>query len=189
MNKIRYKITFHSYWHCGSGLSAGSDVDALVIKDKDGLPFIPGKTMKGLIREAFEQYVTFIGKPCEDLIEDNFGLPVEEGARSKQGKAFFSNAIINEEERKVILSHHLEQYMYSAKASTSIDRDGVAASHTLRRFETVVPCTLIGEILEIDEKIKPDLEKSLGMIKRIGVNRNRGLGRCTISIINEGGNA
>ena len=52
MKDITFKITFFSEWHCGSGLSSGSDLDALVIKDKDNFPFIPGKTLKGLIREA-----------------------------------------------------------------------------------------------------------------------------------------
>ena len=47
-----YKIEFFSNWHCGSGLAAGADVDALVIKDKDGLPYVPGRTIKGLLRDA-----------------------------------------------------------------------------------------------------------------------------------------
>ena len=53
--KIKYKIEFHTDWHCGSGLAAGADVDALVVKDKNGMPFIPGKTIKGLVREAVEE--------------------------------------------------------------------------------------------------------------------------------------
>lgn len=51
---IHYKITFHTYWHCGSGLASGADADLLVIKDKDGLPYVPGKTIKGLIKEAVD---------------------------------------------------------------------------------------------------------------------------------------
>lgn len=43
MMDIKYSIQFHTDWHCGSGLAAGADVDALVVKDKDGLPFVPGK--------------------------------------------------------------------------------------------------------------------------------------------------
>ena len=30
MIDIHIKIEFHSPWHCGSGLAAGSDIDALV---------------------------------------------------------------------------------------------------------------------------------------------------------------
>jgi CRISPR/Cas system CMR subunit Cmr4 (Cas7 group RAMP superfamily) len=56
---IEYQIEFFSEWHCGSGLAAGADVDALVVKDKDKLPFVPGKTIKGLIREAADVLTLF----------------------------------------------------------------------------------------------------------------------------------
>jgi CRISPR/Cas system CSM-associated protein Csm3 (group 7 of RAMP superfamily) len=52
--RINYKIEFYSYWHSGSGLSIAAGADLRVNKDKDGLPFIPGKTLKGLLREAAE---------------------------------------------------------------------------------------------------------------------------------------
>lgn len=56
---IHYSIKFHTDWHCGSGLAAGADVDALVVKDKNRLPFIPGKTIKGLVREAMCDIIGF----------------------------------------------------------------------------------------------------------------------------------
>ena len=44
---IRYCIKFLDYWHLGSGDSAGSMYDSIVVKDKFGLPYVPGKTVKG----------------------------------------------------------------------------------------------------------------------------------------------
>ena len=35
---LHYQIQFHTDWHCGSGLAAGADLDALVVKDKEDLP-------------------------------------------------------------------------------------------------------------------------------------------------------
>ena len=61
MKDLNIKIEFFSPWHCGSGLSAGADADSLVIKDTNGLPYIPGKTIKGLIREAVEDYAALRG--------------------------------------------------------------------------------------------------------------------------------
>ena len=55
---ITYNIDFFSEWHCGSGLSGGATTDALLIKDKHNLPFIPGKTIKGLLREAVEDILS-----------------------------------------------------------------------------------------------------------------------------------
>lgn len=43
---ITYSIEFLGHWHCGSGLAAG----ALVVKDAQGPPFVPGRTVKGLVR-------------------------------------------------------------------------------------------------------------------------------------------
>lgn len=71
MKDLTIKIEFFSPWHCGSGLSAGADVDSLVIKDINGLPFIPGKTIKGLIREAVEDYAALRGLDMD--LEKAFG--------------------------------------------------------------------------------------------------------------------
>ena len=75
MKTIKYTIRFFSQWHCGSGTSAGADVDELVVKDKNGMPYIPGKTLKGLIREAVEDYVAFSSRGDElgSLVAETFG--------------------------------------------------------------------------------------------------------------------
>ena len=57
MATLHYSITFHGDWHCGSGMAAGAELDALVIKDGRGLPYIPGKTIKGLFREQAEMLI------------------------------------------------------------------------------------------------------------------------------------
>ena len=36
--KINYTINFYTDWHAGSGLSAGAEADAVVIKDSEGFP-------------------------------------------------------------------------------------------------------------------------------------------------------
>ncbi len=55
----------------------------------------------------------------------------------------------------------------------------IAVDDSLREIEVVIPITLEGKILDIPSQEDYDkLEKSLEMIKRMGLNRNRGLGRC-----------
>lgn len=91
---ITYTIEFFSYWHCGSGLSAGADVDSLVIKDAKGMPFVPGKTIKGLIREAAETLNNLAPDryPSQEIIDNIFGKRSETAEIPQIGKAFFSNA-------------------------------------------------------------------------------------------------
>lgn len=180
---IEYTIEFYSYWHCGSGTSAGADVDELVIKDKSGLPFIPGKTLKGLIREAVESYVHFKGGEGMDGLDEIFGRP-----GGFEGCAHFSNACLDESERNSIVKDGLQDFLYEKLTTTSIDEQtGIAKEHSLRSMEVVVPCTLHARITGVPEDKREIIEKSLGLIKRLGLKRNRGLGRCDFKVKKEGG--
>lgn len=172
---IDYTVRFYSQWHCGSGTSAGADVDELVIKDKHGMPFIPGKTLKGLVREAAENYMSFCGSSDETLIEKAFG---KEG--QTMGCMHFGNAVLDEKEYKAIVANNAQEQLYEKITTTAIGDDGIARDHSLRSMETVVPCTLYATVSGVPEELEALLEQSLGLIKRMGQKRNRGLGRCDI---------
>lgn len=169
-----YKIEFFSNWHCGSGLAAGADVDALVIKDQNGLPYVPGRTIKGLLRDA----ATELGY-AEDCIKKVFGMA---GERNNQaGSAFFSNAVLSDFEAREINRGLLASHLYQTFASTAIDDNGIAEDNSLRKIETVVPCTLYGTISGIDNADEAMIKEAMSFIKRMGTGRNRGYGRCKIS--------
>lgn len=50
--KATLEINISSYWHPGTGKGSGSHLDALVERDRYGLPFVSGKMLKGLFRDA-----------------------------------------------------------------------------------------------------------------------------------------
>lgn len=179
MSTIKYQIEFLSNWHCGSGLAAGADVDTLVIKDVNGLPYVPGRTVKGLLREAVS---SLSAKP--ETISAIFGVSGDED-NHEAGASFFSNAVLPVEEREYILEQKLQSFLFQTFASTSIDEDGIAKDHSLRKIETVVPCRLTGEILNVPDGAEKELEDAMHYIKRMGTGRNRGYGRCTITIVKE----
>ncbi|MBO5699236.1 MAG: CRISPR-associated protein [Bacteroidaceae bacterium] len=183
---IRYKVDFHTYWHCGSGLAAGADVDALVIKDAQGLPFIPGKTMKGLIREAVEDIRRFRGKDLDEGFKNTFGYFEQDKEEMMRGVTFFSNAELMSKEKEAIVANDVARFMYKGVSSTAIGADGVAEEHSLRRTEVAVPCVMYAEILNVPDELVSEIQDALKYIKRLGQKRNRGLGRCTITI-EEGG--
>lgn len=201
MKIINYTIEFFSDWHCGSGLAAGADIDALVIKDKNDLPYIPGKTIKGLLREAVVDMLylkDFIHRESEEESTDKIETQVSKeeikdafvktfgyftGSENvEKGSCFFTNAIIPTEISNIIIESKAQRYLYRKQTSTAIDECGIAKDNTLRRIETVIPCTLTGTIYDIHDHIYPYLVDGSKMIKRIGLNRNRGLGRCQITI-------
>ena len=182
--KIKYTIEFHGYWHCGSGLAAGADVDALVIRDKNKLPYIPGKTMKGLIREATNELLFLSqGEQCREN-EDYFkvfGYFEDDKEKMHKSESFFSNATLNEAEAQAIINQNLQRFMSTSVSQTAINEEtGSASRHSLRKTEVIVPCILEGEIQEVPDTIADTLLDALALIKRLGVGRNRGLGRCTI---------
>lgn len=175
---IKYEIEFFSNWHCGSGLAAGADVDALVVKDRDGLPYVPGRTMKGLLRDAATQ----LGY-AETEIATIFGKAGERA--NLTGCAFFSNATLPEDEVADIKKGQLESHLYQTFASTAIDDNGIAEDKSLRKIETVVPCTLYGVISGLPDNAETMMTNAMSLIKRMGTGRTRGYGRCRIQKVKE----
>lgn len=186
MKNLSYSIEFHSLWHCGSGLSAGADIDTLVIKDDSLLPYVPGKTVKGILREAVEDYAAYMKLNVDSTINSVFGhLSPKNSDDIIQGDAFFTNAELSKDEQNYIKASELQEHLYKAISSTKIDNEGIAEDHSLRRIEATIPCVLYGKILNVDDKLVDVFKKAVGLVKRIGLNRNRGLGRCTINIWEE----
>lgn len=189
MKDITYQITMHTDWHCGSGLAAGADVDALVVKDERGLPYVPGKTIKGLVREALEE-LNQIQKGkflTNETFVNNFGFFLGEKDQMTKGTIFFENAELMPAEANAILKQDLAQYLFRSVSSTAIRTDGIAKEHSLRKMQVTVPCTLRGTIRFVEDSMYEPIVFALSYIKRLGQNRNRGLGRCTITVIKEGG--
>jgi len=189
MKNIIYTITFFSEWHCGSGLSSGSDMDELVIKDKDGFPYIPGKTLKGLLKNAAMDISDIQGNDSakESFITGFFGFfddkTDEDSSVHTQGKGYFTNAVINPSLKEK--SINIKDFFYKAISSTTIDDEGIAKDNSLRRIETTIPCVLYASIYDVDEKYISDIKQCMKWIKRMGMNRNRGLGRCRFEILDQ----
>ena len=77
-----------------------------------------------------------------------------------------------------IIANNLVHNLFDVISSTMVDKNGIAVDKSLRDIEVVLPISLKGTIENVDEKFTKELERSLKMIKRMGLNRNRGLGRC-----------
>lgn len=183
---LTIEVKFFTYWHCSSGTSGGSAIDSLVARDENNLPYIPGKTLKGHIRDMA---ITLQDK---DFINICFGYSTEEGDfgynksklsqpnKEREGKCYFSNATLNE-----IIDPSLSKYLYTSIASTAIEKNGIAKTGSLREVETVVPLTLQATIKHIPSIYKDKMKKAIKQVKRIGLNRTRGWGRCEITITEE----
>jgi CRISPR/Cas system CSM-associated protein Csm3 (group 7 of RAMP superfamily) len=100
------KINFQSKWHCGSG-EASLLADRLIRRDARAWPFIPGSTLKGVVRESCEKLSRTFGFPDPidphqtSLIHpgafaplDKVSSPVDAifGNRYEEGALFFRDA-------------------------------------------------------------------------------------------------
>jgi CRISPR/Cas system CSM-associated protein Csm3 (group 7 of RAMP superfamily) len=189
--RINYKIEFYSYWHSGSGLSIAAGADLRVNKDKDGLPFIPGKTLKGLLREAAENLLLvnpeiFPG----DFIKRVFGEKLTPDTVTKnliEAESFFSNAQLTDNlKNKIIQQKGMSDFLYDQIYSTAIEENGLAKEGSLRQMEVTIPLELFAGIENFpkENEYLESLMVCMNWVKRLGVNRNRGLGRCKIEILN-----
>lgn len=178
--KIEYKIEMLSDWHVGSGLDAGADADALVLKDERDLPYIPGKTIKGLLKDSLYE-ICEVKTELKTKVDEIFGFAKEKDA-STAGNAFFTNAELSEAEKEEITSNKLSAHLYKNIASTKIAENGVAVKNSLRTIQVCIPLSLEGSIETEVENAKEILDKAGKWTRYLGVGRNRGLGRCKFSI-------
>jgi CRISPR/Cas system CSM-associated protein Csm3 (group 7 of RAMP superfamily) len=182
-NKIKYSITFLSDWHAGSGLSSGANADSIVIKDKHNFPYLPGKTIKGLLRDALEDIKAVqTGLVDETMMYNLFGM-INSDTSTSAGSLHFSNVVLEE---KAQISEEMTEFFYRNFASTTIEKNGVAKQGSLRTIEVTVPMTLHGEVSntkEFQEKEIEMLKMAMLWTRSLGANRNRGLGRCQIQLI------
>lgn len=179
-----YRLVFYGDWHTGSGLAAGAEVNLTVARDREGYPFVPGKTLKGLLHEAALDLLDF-GDPAitPDFIQTVFG----EGEDQRPDNAiasnsFFSNATLSASFRAEVGKGELP-FLFRTLNSTAIEENGIAKGKSLRSLEVTIPLVLFARVDQLPEEYHAPLERCCKYVKRLGQNRNRGLGKCQLEPI------
>ena len=188
---MEYTIDFYSNWLIGSGMGGGSK-DGIILKDDDGLPFIPGKTLKGLLRDAYkecgfseENEIELFGHRKHKLDKN------EKNPKNEQGKLYFSSAYLQKDLRSHLNNNKvLINGLFTSKTSTQLDNHKQAENHSLRKIEVCIPLELEASITplfsekEIYKDYQKHLEKAFKMLKLLGEKRYRGIGRCIVKLKN-----
>ncbi len=192
MSTLTYQIEFFSYWHASSGLTGGTYADLLVNRTREGLPYIPGRTLKGLLREAAETIQAFQPEMISAaFVQQVFGQQptqeqLEQEGHTKEAEAFFTNATLSPHLTQAITEEQ-KPYLFDVVASTAIEgQKGIAQHGTLRQLEVTVPLTLYASIEQFPDEpgYEAMMQRCMKWIKRMGLNRSRGLGRCQFSLTN-----
>jgi hypothetical protein len=175
MKRVRVTFDISSYWHAGTGRGAGPELDARCCRSAAGLPTLPGRTVRGLLRDALALAVEVgevdrAGWPEGDPVRWCFGTGLEAPAvgegtpdrvetleearfRTQAGKLRFTSAVLGTTEVEArgweawaSQAEGVVDHLFRPFASTKIAEDGRAAEHTLRAIEVAVPLTLHAEV-------------------------------------------
>ncbi len=166
------QIELLSHWRAGTGQSRPGMLDATCQRGPDGLPVIPGKHLKGLLRDAVKRAEAFgwISPATEAL----FGDDSHETAR------------LSEADRAALRENpDLAPMLFDTRRATAIGEEGTAKPSSLRFEEVAVPMTLhapLQPLAEVPEDWAAQIEAVLPLIRAIGAGRTRGLGRCIITL-------
>lgn len=178
------QIELLDYWHVGSGKGRGSHLDAIVDRDSQKLPYIPGKMVKGVLRQAVHCLESW-GHCKPDTTKKMFGAREESG----DGSIFISDARLSKDVADYLAQEEQAEYrqqLFAEYFSTAVEHaSGSALDKSLRGIELVVPCCLQSEITLSNASVENGFEvikQALPLIRAIGAHRSRGLGRCNISI-------
>ncbi|MDS4031991.1 MAG: RAMP superfamily CRISPR-associated protein [Candidatus Contendobacter sp.] len=196
MNTATLKIDIQSYWHPGTGRGSGFHLDAVTHTGPDGLPRLPGRTLKGLLRDAVHRAEQWgWPKVPAGSTEALFGPIGRDGQPTHPGLLRISDATLPDEVATYLATDDgkpLVSGLYREHFSTAIDATtGVATSRSLRGMQVVVPLTLEALIAEIPGVAAvPDwpirIEAILPLVTAVGAQRNRGFGRAHLSWKKEG---
>jgi hypothetical protein len=184
-------VDLRSDWHPGTGRGSGFHLDALTHEGADGLPRLPGRTLKGLLRDALCRAETWGWSEVPASSTTRlFGPLGREGAETAPGLLRVSDATLPAEVAAYLASEAgrgLISGLYREHFSTAIDpRTGVARSRTLRGMRVVVPLTLeaaIGTVpgVEAPADWRAPLTAVLPLVTAVGAHRSRGFGRAVLS--------
>ena len=186
-------LTLLEYWHAGSGLPGAGDVDDTPVRDRFLLPYLPGKSLKGLFQEACCELAAWAAvpndsRPTLEELSRWFGEEGNDGAIS-EGLLIFPNAALKPHLATHLTADRMQDALFEVLSATAIEECGVARERSLRRFEVAVPLELYFQIM-IQPVPAPPEHKKIGsvlttaarLIRRVGKHRNNGLGRCTVRI-------
>ncbi|MFP4696156.1 RAMP superfamily CRISPR-associated protein [Thiohalospira sp.] len=195
MTSARLHIEIRGYWHTGGGVGSGAVADALVQRDSGGLPVLPGRHLKGLLREAVDAAGLWGWSGYEGLATVLFGERDEDtDSVPSAGALRVSDATLPPETAAWLAGTEagraLRPGLFRTLHATAVDsKTGTAMDQSLRGIEVVVPLELEARITPVGSGSPADwgrrLEQVLPLVRAVGAQRQRGLGRAILSLKEE----
>lgn len=200
--EFQLRLEMGSDWHIGSGTGRPGQIDRLVQRDENELPFIPAKSITGIWRDAAELLAEGLGGSWPSWVETLFGDQPADPLRSSQLSEdrpiaaalsirparfpeLFTRAMTHPDKLLV------KQALTFIKPGVSIDPGTGCAVEDFLRFEEMVrggallhaPCRVtLPEDLPKAQTVFAFMVASTRLIEQIGGKRRRGNGACCMFI-------
>lgn len=198
---MRLLIHFTSDWHIGTGRGIPGSVDRQVLLDQDGLPYVPGKTLVGVLRDGAEMVARALDSsdegPWSKVLRGLFGgqtaahkqfwTRTSSPARLSVGSAFLRPALRERLAQDDALKRALRFLQPGVKISIKTGRaeeDHLFLTERVRKGATLE--ATLGP-MDPNDPLKPCeialLVAAATAVERLGGKRRRGSGRCFIEIL------
>lgn len=188
-SEYELRIELVSDMCCGTGEASGIAVDTLTAVDEHGLPVIPAKRLKGLLRESAE--LVCCGR--RDLVEQLFGKSGVFGGKLRFSMAELEGAGALKDliAKKGVSAVQTTRAFTGTRTGTAVEPDGTARDHSLRTVQVVraknaegEPTVFTGVIFgeDLTQEEEELLTRAARCLRSIGMSKTRGLGEVVSSI-------
>jgi len=185
----------------GSGEGLTGIIDTDINYDDYGIPYIPAKRVKGILKESAEELKDAMDLSGVDILSTEVGTIFGEPGNEKGTELKISDGRLDNYElmkkllhftgtdKKDGLSHVfnkeiiLDHFTY-LRSQTTIEEHGAAKENSLRTFRVLKKGTRFHFDVELPGKYHEDLKKICGVTRRFGISRTRGLGDIKLSVDN-----
>jgi CRISPR-associated protein Csx10 len=190
---MKLKVKLDSYTLCGSGEGAGL-IDSDVVFDAFGFPYLPGRRMKGLLRESAQEVLEMLGKEecLASLLHSLFGNGGFEPGRIRipnlrlpdyEKVTAYAGVLLKDTNMSLVTRANILVGFTDIREQTALDEDGIADESSLRITRVLCPGrSFKAKIADLPEPEAALLFLAAHNLKRMGTSRNRGQGKITCKL-------
>lgn len=204
MSKYTLKLSLLSDTTFGRGDGLAGYIDSEVEHDEYGLPFLRGRALKGLLAEECANVLFSLGSSgiswfdTANKLFGQAGSNMEDNSEIYIGNATFPDDLRQavrfaiEETNSQITADEVLKSLTTIRRQTTIKADGSPKKNSLRSERAVLNETdFFSDVMfrtNPDEKMLALLAASAKSLQRIGLGRNRGRGKVSVELFENGQN-
>lgn len=197
MTDLKMTIQLESTVLPGSGEGYGAVIDSDAVYDELGLPYLPGRRIKGLLRDAALDGVALTGGALaaagaldEEAVARCFGTTAQAGVINVENLllepysdwqnwiGYARGAAPGVFSREAVIRQFTE-----IRRQTAIDpATGTAKKNSLRTMRLLRAGLQFSGTVSVDERYLPLMELAVLSLRRMGTSRNRGNGRISCQL-------